>query len=86
MTRCDFRNSRAHRAASNDATVRTVIAILFPRECRCAFGKEGTDPFPVVVAATGQTLIIALQVKLGVEGVGLCRVNRLLNQPQTKGG
>ena len=66
------------------ATVRTVIAILFPRECRCAFGKEGADPFPVVVAATGQTLIIALQVKLGVEGVGFGGIDCLLDQAHNK--
>ena len=63
-----------------------MFSIFLPRKIRCALRQKGAHAFAVIVAASGQPLIIALQVKLCVQGVGFRGIDRLLDQPQPKGG
>ncbi|UMX69379.1 hypothetical protein MJ560_13005 [Klebsiella pneumoniae] len=46
--------------------------------------RNALTPSAVIIAALGQTLIIALQVQLRVETAGSRGQQRLFNQPKTK--
>ena len=80
-----FNNAGAHGAAANHGDSELILAhSLFPAELWRAFGEEGANAFTVIVAAPGHTLEVTFDVKLLVKGVGLGKLQRFFNQPQSK--